>query len=406
MIEELQTYHPALPAAAGIALLLLVAGIAWLIAKFIAIRLLSALTARTRASWDDAFATTGLFSRIAQLLPGLIIYSGIRLVPDLTPVAVALIQNVAMAYVILMAVLAISSALGAVSRIYSRHPASRRTPIKGFVQLAQIIVFVVGGILIVATLIDRSPAVLLGGFGAMTAVLMLVFKDTILGLVASVQLSAQDMVRVGDWIEMPRFDADGDVIDVSLHTVKVQNWDKTVTMIPSHMLISDSFRNWRGMTESGGRRIKRSVYIDIESIRFLEDDEVHRFRRFALLKEYIERKEQELRDYNAALKEETQDDVNMRRLTNVGTLRAYIFNYLKNHPRIHQGMTLLVRQLSSGPEGLPIEIYAFTNTTAWAEYEDIQSDIFDHVLSIVREFGLRVYQKPAGHDLRRAFAAD
>lgn len=406
MIEQLENIHPALPAATGIALLLLVAALAWIVARFVAMRLLSALTARTRASWDDAFARAGLFSRAAQLLPGLIIYSGIRLVPDLAPVAVALIQNVAMAYVILMAILAITAALSAVSRIYSLHPAARGKPIKGFVQLAQIAVFLVGGILIVATLIDRSPAVLLGGFGAMTAVLMLVFKDTILGLVASVQLSAQDMVRVGDWIEMPKFDADGDVIDVSLHTVKVQNWDKTVTMIPSHMLVADSFRNWRGMSESGGRRIKRSVYVDVGSIRFLENDEVHRFRRFALLKDYIERKEQELRDYNAALKEKTQDDVNMRRLTNVGTLRAYIFNYLRNHPGIHQEMTLMVRQLSSGPEGLPIEIYAFTNTTAWGDYEGIQSDIFDHVLAIVQEFGLRIYQKPAGHDLRHALAAE
>ncbi len=406
MIEKLQSVHPALPAATGSAVLLLVAILAWVIARFLAMRLLGVLTARTRANWDDAFAKAGLFSRAAQLVPGLIIYSGIRLVPDLAPVAVALVQNVAMAYIILMAILAISAALSAVSRIWSAHPAAQGKPIKGFVQLAQIVLFVIGGILIVATLIDRSPTVLLGGFGAMTAVLMLVFKDTILGLVASVQLSAQDMVRVGDWIEMPKFDADGDVIDVSLHTVKVQNWDKTVTMIPSHMLISDSFRNWRGMFDSGGRRIKRSVHIDVDSIRFLEDDEVRRFRRFALLRAYIEHKEKELHDYNAALEEDIQDDVNLRRLTNIGTLRAYIFNYLKNHPKIHRNMTLLVRQLAPGPEGLPIEIYAFTNTTAWAEYENAQSDIFDHILAILREFGLRPYQKPGGYDLRRALATD
>ena len=405
MIEELQSVHPMLPTLAGVFLLLAVALATYAVAKFFLIRLVSAFTVRTRASWDDAFARAGMFPRLAQLLPGLVIYSGIRLVPGIAPAVVALVQNVAMAYVILMAVLAISAALGALNAIYSLHPAARAKPIKGFVQLGQLLVFIVGAILIIATLIDRSPAVLLGGFGAMTAVLMLVFKDTILGLVASVQLSAQDMVRVGDWIEMPRFDADGDVIDVSLHTVKVQNWDKTVTMIPSHMLISDSFRNWRGMYEAGGRRIKRSVYIDVDSVRFLTDEEVGRFRRFALLRRYIEDKERELGEYNAGLDEATSDDVNMRRLTNIGTLRAYIFNYLRNHPRIHRELTLLVRQLAPGAEGLPIEIYAFTDTTAWGEYEDIQSDIFDHILAIVQEFGWHVYQKPTGRDLHAALAA-
>jgi miniconductance mechanosensitive channel len=233
----------------------------------------------------------------------------------------------------------------------------------------------------------------------MTAILLLVFKDTILSLVASVQLTAQDMVRVGDWIEMPQFGADGDVVDVQLHTIKVQNWDKTITTIPTHRLISDSFKNWRGMSQSGGRRIKRAVFIDVSTIRMQTQDEVDRFKRFALLKDYIEVKEQELADYNAGLAVEVEADVNARRLTNVGTFRAYAYNYLKNHPKIRKDMTLLVRQLAPGPEGLPIEVYCFTNTTAWADYEDIQADLFDHLLAIVPDFGLRLYQKPAGSDL-------
>ena len=239
----------------------------------------------------------------------------------------------------------------------------------------------------------------------MTAILLLVFKDTILSLVASVQLSAQDMVRVGDWIEVPQFGADGDVVDVELHTIKVQNWDKTITTIPTHRLISDSFKNWRGMSNSGGRRIKRSLQIDTSSIRFLREAELERFKRFALLQGYIAGKQADLEEYNQALQgeflEEVNTSVNLRRLTNIGTFRAYIYNYLKHHPKIHQNMTLLVRQLPAGPEGLPIELYCFTNTTAWNDYEDIQGDIFDHLLAIVQEFGLQLYQQPAGSDFSR-----
>ena len=252
-------------------------------------------------------------------------------------------------------------------------------------------------VLIVAVLIERSPVLLLSGLGAMTAVLILVFKDTILSLVASVQLTSLDMIRVGDWIEMPSCNADGDVVDIALHTVKVQNWDKTITTIPTLKLISESFKNWRGMSLSGGRRIKRNLHIDLSSIRFLTDAEIERFRQFKLLEDYIARKEKELADYNDAVGE--SDNANLRRLTNVGTFRAYVFNYLKHHPKIHDEMTLLVRQLQPSPQGLPLEIYAFTNITDWSIYEDIQSDIFDHLMAIIGEFGLRTYQQPSGEDI-------
>ena len=241
----------------------------------------------------------------------------------------------------------------------------------------------------------------LGGLGAISAVLMLVFKDTILSLVASVQLNALDMVHVGDWIEVPQFGADGDVIDVQLHTIKVQNWDKTITTIPTHRLISDSFKNWRGMSQAGGRRIKRSIYLDASSVHFLSQEEIEHCRRFALLEDYLSGKDSELAAYNGKLSGQNADaEVNQRRLTNVGTFRAYTYQYLKQHPCIHRGMTLLVRQLPPGPQGIPIEIYCFTNTTVWNDYEGIQADIFDHILAVIPEFGLRVYQQPSGADFQ------
>ena len=399
MLEKLASIHPLLPAVAGLVVLLLAALVADLVAKRIILRAVSTIAKRSRVDWDDAIVDNNVVGRLVQVIPALIIFVGVSLVPLLADTAVTLTRNVAMAYMVLMFTLAATALLSAGNQIYSTLPVARDRPLKGFVQLLQIVVWIVGGVLIVSTLIDRSPLLLLSGFGAMTAILLLVFKDTILSLVASVQLTAQDMVRVGDWIEMPQFGADGDVIDVQLHTVKVQNWDKTITTIPTHRLISESFKNWRGMSDAGGRRIKRSIHIDVSSIRFQTDDEIAHFRRFALLKDYIRDKQQELADYNSGLDTEVDEAVNRRRLTNVGTFRAYAYNYLRHHPRIREDMTLLVRQLEPGPEGLPLQIYCFTKTTAWAEYEGIQSDIFDHLLAIIPEFGLTLFQKPAGSDL-------
>jgi len=399
MFEQLGTIHALLPPAAGLAALLAAAVIINLIVKHVLVRAVRAFAKRSRATWDDALVSHNVFGRLVQVLPALIVFVGVPLVPALPDGGVQVIRNVAMGYMVLMVTLALTGLLGAANAIYESLPVARERPLKGFVQLVQIVVWILGGVLIISAVLDRSPLLLLSGFGAMTAILLLVFKDTILSLVASVQLSAQDMVRVGDWLEMPQFGADGDVIDVQLHTVKVQNWDKTITTIPTHRLITDSFKNWRGMSQSGARRIKRAIFIDVSTIRMQTQDEVEHFTRFALLKDYIKNKEQELADYNAGLATEVDAEVNRRRLTNVGTFRAYAYNYLKNHPKIHKDMTLIVRQLGPGPEGLPLEIYCFTNTTAWAVYEDIQSDIFDHLLAIVPEFGLRLYQKPAGSDL-------
>jgi miniconductance mechanosensitive channel len=399
MFEQLGSIHPLMPPVVGVLALLVGAVIINLIAERLLVGTVRTFAKRTNFTWDDALVTHNVFGRLVQVAPALVVFVGVPFVPGLPEGVVQLMRNVALGYMVLMLTLALTALLSAANSIYAESPLAKNRPLKGFVQLMQIVVWIFGGVMIIAAVLDRSPLLLLSGFGAMTAILLLVFKDTILSLVASVQLTAQDMVRVGDWIEMPQFGADGDVVDVQLHTVKVQNWDKTITTIPTHRLITDSFKNWRGMSQTGARRIKRSIFIDVSSIRFQTQDEVDHFTRFALLKDYIENKEQELADYNEGLATEVDAQVNRRRLTNVGTFRAYSYNYLKNHPKIHKAMTLIVRHLGPGPEGLPLEIYCFTNTTEWAVYEDIQSDIFDHLLAIVPEFGLRLYQKPAGSDL-------
>jgi len=405
MLDQFREIHPLLPAGGGLLVLLLVAIVADLIAKRVLLGAIRVLARRSDATWDDKLVEHKVFSRLAQIVPALIVLSGIALVPDLNEDLTRLIRNVASGYLVLMLTLSTTAAISAANAIYETSPVSRERPLKGVAQLLQILILLIGGVMVVAAVMDRSPLLLLSGLGAMTAILLLVFKDTILGLVASVQLTANDMVRVGDWIEMPQYGADGDVIDVALHTVKVQNFDKTITTVPTHKLIAESFKNWRGMSASGGRRIKRALHVDKNSIRVLTDTELEHFKQFALLKDYIATKEQELADYNAGLDCVTDAGVNQRRLTNVGTFRAYIVNYLRNHPKVHhQGMTLLVRQLPPGPEGLPIEVYCFTTTTAWVEYEDIQADIFDHLLAAAREFDLRIFQSPSGMDVREAMA--
>ncbi|ENO90566.1 mechanosensitive ion channel family protein [Thauera linaloolentis] len=339
-------------------------------------------------------------SRLSHIVPALVLMIGVGAVPHLPAALVTVIENVCSAFIVLTVALALSGTLNVLSALYQRRPDARLRPIKGYVEVSKIVIYFVAAILMVASLIDRSPLILLSGLGAMAAVLMLIFQDTLLSLVASVQLSSNDMVRIGDWIEMPQLNADGDVIDIALHTVKVQNWDKTITTIPTKRLISDSFRNWRGMRESGGRRIKRSLYIDQHSIRFLTDEERHRLDRFALLDGYLPAKEAELEAWNTTLPRGERDIVNRRRVTNIGTFRAYVDRYLRHHPGVHQGMMLMVRQMAPTSDGLPLELYCFANTIVWAEYESTQSDIFDHLLAILPEFGLRVFQHPSGADMR------
>lgn len=338
---------------------------------------------------------------LATVAPLLIISRGITLVPNLQSNVTTVIANVAQALIVVSFALAIVRGLAYGNELYERLPRSKNRPIKGFIQVISVLVLCGAAIIMVSVLINESPLLLLSGLGAVTAVLLLVFKDTILSLVASVQLTTNDMLRVGDWIEMPSMQADGDVIDISLHTVKVQNFDKTITTIPTYRLVTDSYRNWRGMSEAGGRRIKRALMIDQNSVRFLSDSEVEGLKRFRELRDYLSRKKAEIAEWNAS-KLAGEDAINARRITNIGTLRAYIIGYLKNHPMISdEGFTLLVRQLSPSEVGLPIEVYCFASTTDWGEYESIQADIFDHLLAILPEFDLKIFQEPSGMDLRQ-----
>ena len=334
----------------------------------------------------------------ATIVPLLIVSRGIELVPNLADDIRTLITHAAQAAIVVSLAMAVVRLLAYGNELYDRLPTSKNRPIKGFVQVAKILVLCGAAIIVISVLIDESPLLLLSGLGAITAVLLLVFKDTILSLVASVQLTTNDMLRVGDWITMPSMNADGDVIDISLHTVKVQNFDKTIVTVPTHKLVSDSYANWRGMAESGGRRIKRSITLDHNMIRFLSDEEVEDLKKFKILEPYLTAKAVEVAKWNAEELKGDDAPVNARRLTNVGTFRAYILAYLKWHPRINENFTLLVRQLAPSSEGLPIELYCFTDTTVWHEYEGIQGDIFDHLLAIAPEFGLRTFQQPSGLD--------
>ena len=359
---------------------------------------------RTPARWDEVLFEARVPQRAALIIPILAFEFGLAWVDGLSADVLGLIQRIVASCLILVAALTADAFLSALHGLYLRLPVAATRPIKSYVQLGKITMYSVAGIFVIARLAGQSPWFFVSGLGAMMAIILLIFRDTLLSLVASVQLTNNDLVRVGDWIEMPQFNADGDVIDIALNTVKVQNWDKTITVIPTHKFLEHSFRNWRTMFESGGRRIKRAIHINTSTIRFLTEEEIEHFSRFALLGDYMRLKTEELKAHNARYNGDAALIINARRLTNIGTLRAYIIAYLRSHPKVHQGMTLLVRQLAPTPEGVPIEIYAFTNDTRWANYEGIQADIFDHILSIVPEFGLSVYQRPSGRDMAAAFA--
>jgi miniconductance mechanosensitive channel len=351
----------------------------------------------SKSDWDDILLRRKVFHRLANLAPALVLYFA---APMFT-FAQDWIQRIAVAGMVFIFLLSLNAFANAVVDIYNRYEISRERPIKGAVQIIMILAYTLGTIFIIATVMNRSPWVLLSGIGAMTAILLLIFKDSILGFVAGMQLSANRMVMLGDWIEMPRFGADGDVIDITLTTVKVQNWDKTISTIPTYALLTDSFKNWRGMTESGGRRIKRSIHIDMNSVKFCTPEMLDRFGKIQLLSDYIDNRRKEIEEYNLAHKVNTSSLVNGRNLTNIGTFRNYIAAYLRNHPKIHRDMTFIIRHLQPTPTGLPIEIYVFSNDQEWGNYENIQADIFDHILAVVPEFELRIFQNPSGSDFRR-----
>ena len=383
-----------------VVLVLLLSYLANLVTRRILLKVIRGTVKRTATLWDDALLEKQLFYRAAHLAPSLVIYL-MAVVPfEGLEGWISATRAAANIYMLIVGALVLDALLNGVLTIYRTFDVATRVPIRGFLQVIKVALFFIVGIFVLSILMNESPKFFLGGLGALTAVLMLVFKDPILGLVGGIQLSTNDMVRIGDWVSLPKFNADGPVIDISLTTVKVQNWDKTITTIPTYSLISDSFKNWRGMSDSGGRRIKRSLHVDISSIRFCTDEMLERFRKIESISEYIEAKNAEVTAYNAEHGVDQTIEINGRRMTNVGTFRAYVTAYLQNHPRIHQeGLTFLVRQLQPGPKGLPIEVYVFTRTTAWVEYEDIQADIFDHLLAAAPEFDLRVFQDPTDKDI-------
>lgn len=374
------------------------------IADFVAHRLLldvlTRIIKRTKTTWDNTFLEKKVFNRLSHLAPAIVIILMAPLALEGYPDWIELLTGLASIYMIVVALLVIDSFLNAVLDIYRSFPISRRIPIKGFIQVLKMVTVFIAAIVIISTVLGQTPVVLLSGLGAFAAVLILVFKDPILGFVAGIQLTANKMVARGDWIEMPKYSADGDVLDVTLTTVKVQNWDKTISYIPTSALVTNTFRNWRGMNESGGRRIKRAVNVDMGSIKFCDEAMLEKFSKIQYIAEYIAKKKEELAAHNEALQVDGSTWVNGRHLTNVGTFRAYVVAYLKQHPLIHQEMTFLVRQLPPSPQGLPIEIYVFSKDQVWANYEAIQADIFDHILAVAPEFELRVFQNPSGHDFR------
>jgi miniconductance mechanosensitive channel len=375
------------------------AAVSYVVLRLVVVRLINWAMERTATEWDDILVSNGVFRQLAFLAPALVLYFGILHIPW---IEIAFGRRVILAYVTITVVFVLIRLMSAGVEIYGQYPISHKRPIKGWVQVGKLVLYILGAITTISVLLDKSPWGILGGIGALSAILILVFRDTILSLLASIQLVGNDLIALNDWIEVPECGADGSVIDISLYTVKVQNWDKTIVAIPTSKLIDGSFKNWRGMSESGGRRIKRSLLIDQTSVRFCDQELIEKLWRVHLLRPYLEAKQKELEGANGRLEVNGHDPLplNRRALTNLGTFRAYVVAYLNESAKVHDEMTLIVRQLAPSPEGLPLEIYSFSNDTDWVKYESIQSDIFDHLLGVLPYFDLRVFQVPSGRDFQ------
>ncbi len=372
-----------------------------LVSKRIVLRSVVAFAAKTNTQYDDLLVRHKVFERLAHLIPAILLYNLVVPVLQFYPSSIPVVQSAVLLYLTVIIVLVILSLLEAILENYSESDLAGKLPLKSFVQVTKIVVILVGAVIVISNLLGKSPVVFFSGIGAFTAVIILVFKDSILGFVAGIQLSANNLVKVGDWIEMPKYGVDGDVIDISLVTVSVQNWDKTISTIPAYALIAEGFKNWRGMSESGGRRIKRSVNIDMNSVRFCDEKMLKSFNTVQLLQDYLGSKKAEISEYNERQRIDVSSGINGRRLTNLGTFRAYLVSYLRNHPKINSSMTFLIRHLQPTDKGIPVEIYVFCNDQAWENYEAIQADIMDHVLAVLPFFGLKVFQAPAGGDIIR-----
>ena len=369
--------------------------------RYIFLGLFKRFAKRTRNQWDDLIVERKIINKLMHLIPAILVYIMLPLAlpREEMPTLLGILQMICSIYIVAVILRFINAALNLLLEIYNRKEAFKNKPLKGFVQIIQVLVFFVGFIIIISILIGKSPATLFAGLGASAAILMLVFKDTILGFVVGIQLSANDMLRPGDWITMTKYGADGTVNEVTLNSIKVRNFDNTITMIPPYALVSDSFQNWRGMQESGGRRVKRSINIDMNSVRFCTPEMLAKFRKISLLTEYIDTKQKELERYNEEHNIDDSIKVNGRRQTNLGVFRAYLVNYLKSNPDVNKDLTCMVRQLQPTEKGIPMELYFFAATTVWIPYEGIQSDVFDHILAVLPEFGLQVFQEVSGSDL-------
>ncbi|MBU0473193.1 MAG: mechanosensitive ion channel family protein [Bacteroidetes bacterium] len=396
-IERWFIEHPLIYVIAEFALALILAFIVYLIVHKVLIRFIQKATRKTKTEFDDILLNEKLLTRASYIVPILVF----RQFSFFSTEIEIYFDNILEALVVLFVVLIINSFLDALTEIISKFEKFKARPIKGYAQVVKIIISIFAAIFIFGIISGQNFWSLFAGLGAISAVLLLVFKDTIMSFVASIQIASYDLIKVGDWIEIPSMGVDGDVMDIALHTIKVRNFDKTITTVPTNKLVEQSFKNWRGMQETGGRRIKRSIYIDVSSIKFVNNILLQKFSKFHLISEYLKSKTKEIEEYNNSHKYDFSEIVNGRRLTNIGTFREYVKAYLRNRDDIDKNLTFLVRQLSPGPEGLPIEIYVFTNTTAWVKYEEIQSDIFDHLMAVVPEFELKVFQNPTGNDFNK-----
>ena len=400
IIEQLIPFlpeHPLLQSISIIGILGIVSMAAYWVTKKVIISLLTRMVKKTQTQLDDILVNRNIFNRLSYMVPTLIFYNFAYAAPQFT----IMIQRVSLTLMAIAGLLVINSFINALRDIYKQTKYHERLDINSYLQITKLIINILGSVVIVGIIINKDTTLLLSGLGAMTAVVMLIFKDTILSLVASLQISSNDLFKIGDWVEAPQFSADGDVVDIGLHAVKIQNWDKTISVIPTHKLIDSTFKNWRGMSESGGRRIKRSLFIDMNSIRLCSEEMLQKFKRFEVLGEYIDRKQKDVVEHNKSNQIDTSELINGRSITNVGTFRAYIEAYLHNNSKIHPEMTFLIRQLEPTSRGLPIQIYVFTNDTDWIRYEGIQADIFDHLLAVIPEFGLKVFQSPTGKDFSK-----
>lgn len=384
----------------------LVAILLWKIAQLVISKFISRVERRASAQWSNVLLQ-GAFAKLPLIIPAIYVTGALPLIFSDYPTWIPTIETLTTVYITLVVIRIISSAISASNVYYSTSTRYKDRPIASFTQLAKIVVWVIGVIFMLSILIDQNPLALFGALGAVSAVILLIFKDTLLGFIASIQLTINDMVRIGDWVSVPKYGADGDVIGIYLTTIKVSNWDKTISTVPTYSFVSDSFKNWRGMQESGGRRIKRSINLKISSVQFCDEEMLARYAKIELVREHIETRTNEITIYNTERNVNTEMSiVNGRRMTNIGIFREYILNVLKENPNINHEMTHMVRQLEPSETGVPLEIYCFSRIKTWIEYEGIQSDIFDHIMATAKHFDLEIFENPSSSDLQRLVAVE